>query len=413
VPFRLRRSACITAAFWTGLTVALSAAPAALAAPPLAGPPLADALPGPSDRPATDPTPRQQPPLPTSEQPADAVSPRGQASTAPHLPASERGEIKPIEGGQIIARVGSEIVLAADVLVGWGDFLAQNGDRIPESQRAQLRRMFMKRQLEQLVDTKLLYANARQTIPAEGFPKIEETLGKKFDEERVPQLMKLTKTSRRDELEAKLRSMGTSLAQRKQAFTETVLAQQWLRQEIQADSEITYDELWDYYQQHLTDFDVKARARWEEIVARFDRFPSKEDARKALEQWGNQVWYHPETFADVARKNSHGITADDGGRYDWTTQGSLRSDVVDRALSSLPLGKLSSILADEKSYRIVRVIERQAARRTSFTEAQIEIRKQINGQHRKTQVQSYIAHLRDTTPMWTAFDNDPDGSTLQ
>jgi len=202
--------------------------------------------------------------------------------------------------------------------------------------------------------------------------------------------------------------MGTSLARRKQAFTETVLAQQWLRQKVQANAEITYDELWDYYQEHLTDFDIKARVRWEEIVARFDRFPSKEEARKAIEQWGNDVWYRPEAFAEVARKHSQGITADDGGRYDWTTQGSLRSDVVDHALFSLPVGKLSKILEDDTGYRIVRVLERQPAGRTPFPEAQTKIRKEINGLHRKTELRAYIDHLRDTTPMWTAFDDDPD-----
>ena len=54
-----------------------------------------------------------------------------------------------------------------------------------------------------------------------------------------------------------------------------------------------------------------------------------------------------------------GPTSHEGGRYDWTTKGSLVSDVIDQAIFSLPVGKLSRILEDEKGFHIVRVIERE------------------------------------------------------
>jgi len=312
--------------------------------------------------------------------------------------------LKPVEGSQIVARVGDQVVLAADVLVGWSEFLASNSDQIPELERENYRKMFMKQQLEPLLDTKLVYADARRTIPAENFPKIEETLGKKFEEDQVPHLCKTTKTKSRAELDAKLREMGTSLAQRKQAYTETVLYHQWLREQVDDDKEITHDELWDYYQQHLADFEYRAKARWEEILARFDRFPTKDDARQAIAEWGNLVWYRHAPFADVARKHSHGVTAGEGGQYDWTTQGNLRSTVVDEALFTLPVGTLSQILEDEKGFHIVRVLERTSGGRTPFVEAQPEIRRQINQQREQGRRDAYLARLRKITPVWTVFD---------
>jgi hypothetical protein len=340
--------------------------------------------------------------------PAGAVraglSPPAVTAGGTRNPAPESTDLQPVEGSQIVARVGNQVVLAADVLVGWNEFLSKNDDRIPEFERDNYRKMFMKKQLEPLINTKLVCADARRTIPAENFPKIEEKLGEQFEKDQVPRLCEQTETRSRAELDAKLREMGTSLAQRKQVYTEMVLYHQWLRQQVDKDEEITHDELWDYYQQHSSDFDFLAKVRWEEILARFDRFPTRDDARKAIVEWGNLVWYRRAPFDDVARKYSHGATADEGGQYDWTTQGSLRSTVVDHALFTLPVGELSQVIEDEQGFRIVRVLERVRGGRTPFVEAQPEIRQQIARQREKRRRESYLARLRKTTPVWTLFD---------
>lgn len=317
-------------------------------------------------------------------------------------PAPEH-RLLPIEGGQIVARVGGEVVLAAEVLIGWKSFLAENRDKIPPGQLETVRRQFMQNQLERVIETKLLYGDARRVIPEENFPKIEASLGEQFDKDRLPQLYKSTRTSTLSELEDRLHAMGTSLAQQKRSFIESVLAQQWLRQKARPPGEITHDALWTYYQEHLADFEFEARARWEEVVARFDRFPSKEAAHRAIVEWGNLIWFGRATLAEVARKHSHGVTADEGGYHDWTTKGSLRSSIVDQALFSLPVGKLSRILEDDRSFRIVRVLERTPAGRTPFDEAQPAIRKQIRKGQTEAQFKAYLADLRKKTPIWTAF----------
>ncbi|MFV2066674.1 MAG: peptidyl-prolyl cis-trans isomerase [Pirellulales bacterium] len=353
-------------------------------------------------------------PQPSEIRPSSTAS-----STAAAEPPASPGDdseghhkLLPIEGGQIVAHVGGEVVLAAEVLVGWKNFLEENGSQIPPGQLETIRGQFMQNQLERIIETKLLYGDARRAIPEENFPKVEKTLGEQFDEDRLPKLYKSTKTSNLNELAERLHEMGTSVAQQKRSFIESILAQQWLRQQVRSPPDITHDALWTYYQEHLADYEYEAKARWEEVVARFDRFPSQEAARRSLVEWGNLIWFGRATLTEVARKYSQGITADEGGTHDWTTEGSLRSSIVDQAIFSLPVGKLSRILEDNKSYRIVRVQEREPAGRTPFDQAQPDIRKQIRKGQTEAQFEEYLVDLRKKTPVWTIFD-DKDASSSE
>ena len=73
------------------------------------------------------------------------------------------------EGAEIIGRVGAEIILAADVLYETSRmmerFMAANeGKQIPTEMLDQGRIILVKKNLERLIETKLLFAEAVQNI---------------------------------------------------------------------------------------------------------------------------------------------------------------------------------------------------------------------------------------------------------
>ncbi|MDP6442655.1 MAG: hypothetical protein QF805_02590, partial [Pirellulaceae bacterium] len=57
----------------------------------------------------------------------------------------------------------------------------------------------------------------------------------------------------------------------------------------------------------------------------------------------------------------------------------------------------------------VRVVERTAAGRKPFLDAQVEIKKEIVKKKRSEQVAEFVASLRESIPVWTIYD-DPSGS---
>ena len=359
-----------------------------------------DSWPG-SPMPMRQQMPHAHQPPPSGPQPARRPpwsQPRPQ--TQPRPPAMVE-----IEGAQIAARVGSESILYNDVLPGISRLKAANRGKVSEEQlEAEIKKLLQK-QLPQHIETKLVFYDAKRTIPAENFPNVEKSLAKQFEKVELKQLIERYKAGSRRELEEKMREMGTSLERQKRAFVQRTLAQQWIRQQVNFEGEITYDQMLAHYYDHLKDFDNPARARWEQLMVRFSRYPDKATARAAISRMGNQV-LGGVPFGEVARQNSHGSTAEDGGARDWTTSGSLVCEQLDRALFGLPLHQLSPILEGPNGLHIIRVIEREAAGRTSFIDAQVEIRNQIRRQRTQRELREYVQRLKEEIPVWTIFDED-------
>ncbi len=352
------------------------------------------------------------PPLPQSPPPATYPPP---APTQPHPdPAGYRqpyqpdyGALVPCEEAQKIAQVGELSVLYSEVKGRVDEVMEKNKDRIPASQIEMQRKLLTQQLLKNLIETKLIYNDARRSIPEENFPQVEKSLAEQFDNAELKNMMKRAKVATRQELEAKLRTMGTSLQREKRAFAERTLSRQWVRQKIKPNEEITVDQMWAYYNEHIADFQKPGRVRWQQLTARFSKHPSKQVAYAAIGQMGNRVLARV-PMDQVAKAESDGTTASDGGLRDWTFRNSLVSEVLDRAIFELPVGQLSPILEDATGYHIIRVTEREEDSQTSFPDAQPEIRPKITQRRNQEQLQAYLAKLRKNTRVWTIFDKPDD-----
>ena len=113
---------------------------------------------------------------------------------------------------------------------------------------------------------------------------------------------------------------------------------------------------------------------------------------------GNRI-VHGANFSATAKEYSHGFNAAAGGFCDWTSQGALALDEIDKAVFSLPDGELSDLIETKRGYYIVRVVEREQASRTSFLDAQGDIKKEIEGEKRKHAFDKYVDKLRKEIPV--------------
>ena len=311
-------------------------------------------------------------------------------------------EVIPCEGAEILARVGSDIVLASELLGAANEIIAQNKDRIPAHLVKQQRDQIVQQLLQQRIQLKLIYQDAKRKIPAENLDKVKEKIAEQFDKSEIPEQMKRAKVDSRRELEEKLHELGTSLTLERESFVQKILAQQWLREQINLSEEVTHDQMLTYYQEHLADYQISARARWQQLMVRKSRFKSNAAAHAAAAAMGNKV-LDGVSFEQVAKADSDGVTAAEGGTREWTTRGSLVSEVLDRAIFGLPEGRLSRVLEDEQGFHIVRVIERQEDSVTPFREAQVGIREAISEGRREKQIEDYLARLNGEIPVWTVY----------
>ena len=357
------------------------------------------------EQPATPAMPMQ--PMATSRPncwPGGAASPWGppgqRFSPADMVP---RGDLKPCDGTRIVARIGSEAILESEVAGAVNEVLEKNKDKIPPDQLEAQRERLIKGRLKSLIETKLIYQDAKREIPNEGWAHIDTELNRQFEDIDLEKMMKKAGVGSRRELDQKLRSLGTSLEQEKRASMELTLARQWVGQQIKHDEEVTYDQMVLYYHEHLKDFTTSARAQWEELMVRYSNYPTRAAAYDAVARLGNQVWAGT-PFAEVAKTGSNGVEAAKGGQRDWTDKGALSCAALDAALFNLPVGQLSPIIEGDHGFHIIRVTKREPETTKPFLETQADIKKKIIQQRWEKQLQEYMAKLQARTPVWTIFD---------
>ncbi len=311
---------------------------------------------------------------------------------------------RPVEAAEIVAWVGDEFILAGEVLGTVNRILKDNRDRIPESMWDTQRRILMQQALKGLIENKLVLVDAKSNIPEDALPGIEQRVNKSFEENYVVQLMERMKVTSRGALEKKLVAAGSSLARQRRTYFERSLAAYWVGEKTRDDSEISSAELYDYYRQHVAEFERQGEVKWEQLTARFKEYPTKQDAYRAIADMGNDVLLRRIPFAAVAQAKSNGVTAGDGGRQDWTTQGSLKSKILDHALFTVPEGVLSDIIEADDAFHIVRISERRPAHVTPFRDAQVEIGEKIRKQQKNEATKKFFASLRKEVRVWTIFD---------
>ncbi|MBN1912127.1 MAG: peptidyl-prolyl cis-trans isomerase [Pirellulales bacterium] len=303
---------------------------------------------------------------------------------------------------RILARVGDELILASEVrAVAVRQMLPKLNEVEPDQQREAVDALWPQF-LKLAIESKLMYVNARNKLPAEGIEQIEKRINGFFktDPDGMKGLLEDAKLKTEEELEAHLNQLGTTLAWQKRVFLERSIGRMWmLQEEVKIDEPISHEEMLAFYQRHHDEYEHAARAQWEELMVRFSRYPDKETAYAAIAKMGNLVM-RGAPFAEVAKTGSDGTTAAKGGDRGWTRQGCLVSKNLDAALFGLPVGSLSQIIEDDKGYHIIRVLQREPAYRTPFAEVQKDIAEKIRKGRGSKEIERYIAGLRQNISVW-------------
>lgn len=365
--------------------------------------------------------------------------------TAPPVPADQQpppsGEL--FEPAQVLAIVGDQYIFYGDVaptvnqILAPGIAKAKSPAELAELEK--IREALTRQVLRQLVETKLLYLeferqlvkNAGEKLP-EVRKRIADTMRTTFEQElaeirkqvasatpeqlqklmqRDPTLVRLAVLMRDNnaetlfEADALLRPFGSSVEKQIRVYGESKLGKSMVGKSVNFKPEVTHQEMLDYYKAQAAEFAVPAKCRFEILTVKFASFPTKAEAWNKIAQMGNEVYFGA-PFATIARKHSEEPHAEQGGYYDWTTQGSLASEVIDQAIFTLEPGKLSAILEDARGYHIIRVLERTQAGQVDFIVAQPGIKDAIIAQKRDADIKKCVETLRAKTAVWTIYDDE-------
>ncbi len=331
---------------------------------------------------------------------------------SPGMP-SDDGTSK-IVATDLVCVVNGEHILAGDVFAYIDNIIEDNRSSIPRGQEDTVRRAMLRRMLQQYVVIKAqeqafiteMIGNSSPAETKEKRKKFEVQANKMFYERYVPNLYKSNNVSDLGSLEKKLQEKNSSLTALRKQFIEKALAGECERKHVPDDIEVLREELIEYYQSHTEQWQKPARARWRQLTARFDRYPTRDDAKRAIEAMGNEILFGGNRFEVVAKAKSQGYTAPSGGMQDWTTKGALKSQPLDAAIFSIALERLSQIIEDDVGYHIIEVLQREEASMVSFEAAHDEMREAIVAEKRKKLAEEFRKKIMEQTAVWTRWPED-------
>lgn len=387
-----------------------------LALPPLpAGPVLAT--------PTQPPRPGGQPLLP-SQSPAVSPSvlpgqsnPGTSAGSSAQLVSYSAGgkvEVTELQSGELVAVVGSDPILAGDMSVFVEPIIEQNRARIDSDETERMLRMQLTRQvLKQYITIKAMYLEFFRDMVGSSPPQeiadmrkqVVTRASKIFHEKQVPTIIEKYEVTSIPELERKLAEKSMSLLTMQKQFIEQVLSQEYENGKIPREFEVDHAELLKHYREQGDAWNMPARAKWRQITIRFDKH-DRASAKQLIDNLFNQIYLGGKSFEAVARQSSEGYTAAEGGNYDWTTRGSLKSEVLDGAVFTMPVRQLSGVIEDSVGYHIIEITEREDRHVKDFLDAQIEIRKLLSDEKREKARDELRETVLARTPIWTLWPED-------
>ncbi len=349
-----------------------------------------------SSEPASKPRPKS---LIVQASPIQNTFGGGQGSTVAQVDHQEKPAAKPFKPGKVLALVGGEPIFVGDLMFQVNQIIEEHMANAPEDIKEKQRQLAIPQLLPRFIESKLLYQGAVRKLPdGVDLEAIFTEVGKQFEKSDLPKMMESAGVKSVVEFDARLRGQDYSLRQLKRNWAIQQFTRHSIGQAIGAIPETTHQEMLDRYEENLASYEKPGRAKWEQILVRFDRTASRSEAKRMIVEIGNQI-VHGANFAATAKKRSHGYNAANGGKCDWTTQGALALDEIDKAIFSLPIGELSDLIETKRGFHIVRVTDREQAGRTSFLDAQIEIKKEIQVEKRKAAFEKYAAKLREEIPI--------------
>jgi parvulin-like peptidyl-prolyl isomerase len=249
----------------------------------------------------------------------------------------------------------------------------------------------IERELRTHVERKLLSEAMRKMLKKEQKKSFDD-YSKKQLQEKLNDLKTEWNVTSSAEIDRELQRCGTSLAMVELQMRNKLMANQYIASRLKSGKKLSRQDLFAYYQQHLKDYEFKARVKWQQVLI------SRRDETKARAKLRILIDGITEgrDFGELATELSDGPNADNKGLYDWTTRGSLADTSLEDQLFKMPMGKPSELITNTQSYQVVVVRERQDAGHTPFDEVQDAIRNQLEQSDHQGEIAAILKELWET-----------------
>ena len=302
---------------------------------------------------------------------------------------------------EIVARVNNEIVTRTEY-VRSRDQLKQE---VQQQEPSNADRAFADKQadvLRDLIDQQLLLQKGKD-LGING----DTELVKKLDEMR-----KEMKLESMEDLEKAAQAQGASYEEFKQNMRNQIITQRVIGQEVGSKLSMNKDDTLKFYNEHRAEMERPEAVRLSEILVApktpakpagpngKPEAPTEAETAAALAAAQSKAQdileqiHKGGTFVDLAKKNSDGPSAKDGGDLSYFNRGTLAKELEDKVFA-LKAGEVTDVIRTKQGYVILQVTEHQIAGIPSLKEVEPRIQDALYMQKLQPALRTYLTTLRE------------------
>lgn len=289
---------------------------------------------------------------------------------------------------EIVARINNDIVSRSEFQQSREQVLAE----LKQRHGAQAEQMFAiqeKDVLRDLIDQLLLVQRGKDL----GINPDTEVI------KRLDEMRKQMGLATLEELEKQAEQQGVSYEAVKANIRDNLITQKVIGQEVGSKILITQEEARQYYQDHQKELARPEQVRLSEILVAIapDAPEGAADPAAAAEQKVRELREQiakGASFEEVARKNSSGGSAEQGGDLGYFERGKLAKELEDKTFS-MQVNEVSDVIRTKQGYILLKVTEHQQAGVAAFKEMEPRIHEALYFQKLQPAMRIYLTKLRE------------------
>jgi peptidyl-prolyl cis-trans isomerase SurA len=330
------------------------------------------------------------------------VTPTFAQSRGSNFADTQRSPASPYQGTvveEIVAMVNDQAISKSDY-----ERAEHELDQEAQQQGWSQQQMMEQRRdlLRSLIDKQLLLSKGKE-LGISG----ETELVKRLDEMR-----KQYHLASMEDLQKAAEAQGVSWEDLKEQIRENVITSEVISQEVGHKIDIAPSEIQAYYNAHQQDYQRPEQVKLNEILI---ATPNADDAAQvaAAEKKANDVEARLKTgadFATVAKADSSGPTAQEGGRLGDYKRGDLPK-VMEDATFDLKPGQFTAPIRTRQGWLILEVTEHDKGGLLPLDQVQNDIQEKIGMEKMEPAVRVYLAKLRDEAAIQVRAPYSDSGAT--
>jgi peptidyl-prolyl cis-trans isomerase C len=248
--------------------------------------------------------------------------------------------------------------------------------------------------LQNLISTELLYQESQKS----GMKVEEKDISETYEAQKQKAQFKTDA-----EFEAALKQSNKTMASFRAEIKQGLAIDRFVKSKFTDKTTVSDSEAKKYYDDNPGYFQQPAQVRISHIMIRADSKADqsiKDEAKKKIEQVLNRL-KAGEDFAALAKEVSEDANSkNNGGDLDYISKGQAPQSFEDAAFA-LKKGEISNIVTTDSGYHIIKVTDKQDAKKISYEESKNDIITSLKSSKVNSAVNKYIIVLKNKSTVET------------